>query len=302
MPIALIALTASLAIGTAVVAVLWPQPGYVATRLDIYRRQLDAEPSMAAPWPLACLAALRRRLAAAAAAIVPRPTMERLEQRLRMAGNPYNLGAAEFVAMTAAAAVLAPLAYYGLLALTRRPLGATEAILLALLVAMGFQLPRTWLGFKVAARQKAIARALPDAMDLITVCVEAGLALDAALARVGQRMEGPLSKELLLTLGEISLGRPRREALLDIGRRCGVADLSTFITAVIQADQMGVSIGRTLRVQSDELKTRRRQRAEAEAMRASTKMLIPLIFCIFPAVFVVAIGPAVIAVLTGLLK
>jgi tight adherence protein C len=143
-----------------------------------------------------------------------------------------------------------------------------------------------------------IIKQLPDSFDLITTCVEAGLGLDAALARVAEKVEGPFAQELRRTLREISLGKMRREAMRELAERTDVQDLTTFVNAVIQAEQMGSSIGSVLRVQSEQLRVRRRQRAEEAAYKAPIKMLFPLVLCIFPTLFIVILGPAVITIMT----
>lgn len=164
----------------------------------------------------------------------------------------------------------------------------------AVLAFMGLFLPRMWLSNRVRHRQKAILKSLPDAFDLITVCVEAGLGLDAALARVAEKVEGPFGEELHICLKEVSLGKLRRDALKEMGDRAGVPDLISFINAVIQAETMGTSIATVLRVQADQMRIKRRQRAEQQAMAAPIKMMFPLVLCIFPTLFIVILGPAAI--------
>jgi tight adherence protein C len=168
--------------------------------------------------------------------------------------------------------------------------------LLGLIVmgSIGFLIPWMWLRSAVRSRQRVVVRALPDALDLVTTCVEAGLGLDAALGRVAEQMKGPLAQELAQTLSEISMGRLRREALSDLGTRTGVQELISFVNAVIQAEQLGVSIAQVLKVQSDQMRTRRRQKAEQLAHEAAIKMIFPLVLFIFPAFMVVILGPAVI--------
>ncbi|GAG27811.1 unnamed protein product [marine sediment metagenome] len=161
---------------------------------------------------------------------------------------------------------------------------------------IGFMLPRFWLRSAVGSRQKKIVKNLPDAMDLITTCVEAGLGLDAALAKVSGQMKGPLAKEISQMLLEVGMGRLRRDALSDLGQRTGVQELISFVNAVIQAEQLGVSIGHVLKVQSDQMRTHRRQRAEKLAHEAPIKMMFPLVLCIFPAFLLVILGPAVIRI------
>jgi tight adherence protein C len=164
------------------------------------------------------------------------------------------------------------------------------------LVVLGWMMPTTWLKGKVKTRQKAVIRALPDALDLITTCVEAGLGLDAALARVAEKSEGPLSEELSHMLRDVAMGKLRREAMIELHQRVGVEELTSFINSVIQAEQLGVGIARVLRVQADQLRTKRRQRAERTAHEAPIKMLFPLVLFIFPAFLIVILGPAVIRI------
>lgn len=161
---------------------------------------------------------------------------------------------------------------------------------------IGLLIPWMWLKSAVRSRQRLILRALPDALDLVTTCVEAGLGLDASLGRVAEQMKGPLAVELSQTLSEISMGRLRREALADLGTRTDVQELISFVNAVIQAEQLGVSIAQVLKVQSDQMRTRRRQKAEQLAHEAAIKMIFPLVLFIFPAFMVVILGPAVIQI------
>ena len=165
---------------------------------------------------------------------------------------------------------------------------------LILMGGIGFLIPRMWLKSAVRSRQRLILRALPDALDLVTTCVEAGLGLDASLGRVAEQMKGPLAEELSQTLSEISMGRLRREALADLGTRTDVQELISFVNSVIQAEQLGVSVAQVLKVQSDQMRTRRRQKAEQLAHEAAVKMIFPLVLFIFPAFMVVILGPAVI--------
>ncbi len=173
----------------------------------------------------------------------------------------------------------------------------TGLMLIGVLGFVGILLPQMWLRQRASQRQNQVVKSLPDAFDLITTCAEAGLGLDAALARVAEKVEGPFADELRRALREIALGKMRRDALRELGERTGVPDLIAFVNAVIQAEQMGSSIGTVLRVQAEQLRVRRRQRAEAQAYKAPIKMLFPLVFCIFPSLFIVILGPAVITIM-----
>ena len=154
--------------------------------------------------------------------------------------------------------------------------------------------PRIWLLGKISRRQKDIWRALPDAFDLITASVEAGLGIDAAFTRVIEKVKGPLAEELSRTMREISMGRSRRDAFVDMADRTGVEELRSLINAVVQAEAMGISIGSVIRVQTGVIRTKRRQRAEEQAFKAPIKMVFPLVFFIFPAIMIVIGGPAIV--------
>ncbi|GBD18321.1 hypothetical protein HRbin27_00816 [bacterium HR27] len=159
--------------------------------------------------------------------------------------------------------------------------------------ALGWFLPRTWLSRRIAQRKRAIQRALPDAIDLLVISVEAGLGFDQAMLRVVEKWDNELTKEFAQTLSEMRMGVPRRQALRDLARRVNVDDLTVFIASLVQADQLGVSVSQVLRAQANQMRLRRRQRAQELAHKAPIKMIFPMVFLIFPALFVVILGPAV---------
>ena len=160
--------------------------------------------------------------------------------------------------------------------------------------------PEFWLGRRIRARQHAILLQIPDALDLLTISVRAGLGFDAALGKVVEKMEGPLIDEFRRALAEVRVGKARRDALRDIVPRTEVPALTNFIGAIIQAEQLGVSISKVLQVQSEQLRIERRQRAEEMAAKAPIKMLFPLVGCIFPSLFIVILGPAIILIVKTL--
>jgi tight adherence protein C len=224
---------------------------------------------------------------------------ERMSRRLSLAGNPGNLAAGDWLGVKAIAAFIGMAALLGVAALIGQGLvviiGAGAAGTL-----LGYVVPDFWLGRRVKARQKRILRAVPDALDLLTISVRAGLGFDGALAKVVERMPGPLSDEFRRALAEIRVGKTRRDALRDIVTRTEVPALSNFISAIVQAEQLGVAISRVLQVQSEQLRVERRQRAEEAAAKAPIKMLFPLVGCIFPSLFIVILGPALILIMTSL--
>lgn len=165
---------------------------------------------------------------------------------------------------------------------------------------LGFLLPDVWLGMLAGKRKGLIRSALPDLLDLLTVSVEAGLGFDQALIKASEKMNGALIEEIKRTLQEMRIGKSRAEALRSLAERVNLPDLTSFTAALIQADQLGVSIATVLRVQSDTMRTKRRQVAEEAAMKAPLKLLFPLVLFIFPTIFVILLGPAVINIIENL--
>jgi tight adherence protein C len=182
--------------------------------------------------------------------------------------------------------------------LLKTSLSTIQRILMPIAGAgLGYFLPVVSLGSKIKKRQKEILKSLPDALDLLTICVEAGLGFDAAMARVAEKWDNELSLAFNRVIQELQLGKLRREALREMADSMEVPDVSNFVAAIIQADQLGVSIARVLRIQSDQMRMRRRQRAEELASMAGIKMLPAIVFLIFPAIFIILLGPAVIQVI-----
>lgn len=228
--------------------------------------------------------------------ILPKGMIKGVEQKLIYAGEPMNMQG--FLTMV----LIATCASTGLALMIVVVSGAKISLMtggiLAVVTLIGFYLPFYMVSSRAKQRQHAIIKSLPDAFDLITTCVEAGLGLDAALARVAEKVQGPFAGELSRALRDIALGKARRDALRELGGRTGVPDLIQFTNAVIQAEAMGSSVGQVLRVQADQLRVRRRQRAEEQAYKAPVKMLFPLVLCIFPTLFIVILGPAIITIMT----
>lgn len=227
------------------------------------------------------------------ASVLPGAFLKRIEQRLILAGQPMR-PATFHVLMFGLGALLA--GSYLLLVLTAveglpPPAALVPGVLLGFL---GMYLASFWLSSQARARQRRMLKGLPDSMDLLTICVEAGLGLDAAFHRVTGKQSGPLVDELRQMLREIGLGKARRQALLDLADRTDLEDVRNFVNAVIQAEQLGTSLAQVLRVQSQRLRVRRRQRAEQEARRVPVKMVFPLVFCLMPSLFIFILGPIVV--------
>jgi tight adherence protein C len=231
----------------------------------------------------------------------PQRNLDGLRHQLDLAGNPFDWTVVDFVGVRGFVAVFAGLVMLPVALGLAAPLLWT-VVLVAAGAALGFYLPLIWLVFAIHERQREILKSLPDALDLLTISVEAGLGLDAALARVIEKWNNPLSRAFARMLAEVRVGKLRREALKDMAARMDVPDVTSFVAAIIQADQLGVSIAQVLRVQSEQLRIKRRQRAQEAGNQAPIKMLFPLALLIFPSIFIVVVGPAAVYLLThGLL-
>jgi tight adherence protein C len=239
------------------------------------------------------------RLSGAVARITSTSFTERTEKRLAMAGNPGELRVSDWLGIKAIGAGIGAAGFFLLVGVLGKNL--QMGVLLALVGAgIGYIGPEFWLGRRVRGRQKKILIGIPDALDLLTISVRAGLGFDAALGKVVEKMKGPLVDEFRRALAEVRVGKQRRDALRDIIPRTEVQPLTNFIGAIIQAEQLGVSISKVLQVQSEQLRIERRQRAEEQAAQAPIKMLFPLVGCIFPSLFVVILGPAIILIVQNL--
>jgi len=238
-----------------------------------------------------------RRLGEIAIRFTPQNALQSLARKLELAGSPARLDPTMILAMQFIAMAI----FGGLVALvftvgaTKWPLGR---IILASLAfgLLGFFFPQLWLSSKIAKRQKDIRKAMPDALDLLTICVEAGLGFDAAMSKVSEKWETDLSLAFARVIQEIQLGKLRREALRDMADRIGLAEMTSFVAAEIQSEQLGVSLAKVLRIQSDQMRVKRRQLAEDEAHKAPIKMLIPMGLLIFPSLMIVLLTPAALRI------
>lgn len=228
----------------------------------------------------------------------PQATLENARRRLEMAGNPMQLEPAFFLATRFVLAIVLG----GLIVLVYLITGRNwvQGLMLSFVfLLLGFFLPDMWLGSLISRRQKAVFRAMPDALDLLTIAVEAGLGFDSAMAKVHEKWDNDLSLEFGRVLQEIRLGKLRREALRDMAERLGVSEMTSFVAAVIQSEQLGVSMAKVLRIQSDQMRVRRRQMAEEEAHRAPIKMIFPIGLLIFPSLLIILLGPAAMLLLSS---
>ncbi|MBX3283977.1 MAG: type II secretion system F family protein [Acidimicrobiales bacterium] len=223
--------------------------------------------------------------------------VEKIRDKLVASGNNSPDAVDRFVAIKVVGVALAPvmvILVFGILHMK----GMSALIVAGLLVAVLIFGPDAILNRRVEERQHEIRTKLADVMDLLVISVEAGLGFEQALDRVVGSVPGPLTQEFGRMLGEVRAGSSRADAMRAMERRCDVPELRSFVLAILQADTFGVSIGRVLRAQADEMRIKRRQMAQERAQKAPVKMMIPMVFCVFPALFVVVIGPAIINIST----
>jgi len=268
---------------------------------DMQYFDAEAEP-LELPFNIRIIQPLVKRIYNFFNGLLPANLEAAVEQKLTRCGNPRGLKARTFLSsIFMVALVLTPVGFFVPLALG---LGFGKAGILSLNVLfISILAPTLWLYATEDGRVTQIDRTLPDAIDLMVVCVEAGLGLDMAMSRVSERIKGPLAVEFTRALHEMQVGKSRQEALRDLSRRAGSHNLSSFLAMVIQGTQMGVTMGQILRIQSETMRRVRRQRAQEQAFKAPVKLVFPLVFCIFPALFVVILGPAVIQIIkSGLFK
>jgi len=246
---------------------------------------------------------LARKFGEIALHFTPQNAIQNTAHRLELAGNPKGLDPTLFWAAKFVLAII-----LGMLAIFVFSIGASDwpwlrkLLIGAAIIGFGFYLPEMLLTSRIQRRQKSVVRAMPDALDLLTICVEAGLGFDGAMARVYEKWDNELSLEFGRVLREIQLGKLRRNALRDMADRLGVPEMTSFVAAVIQSEQLGVSMARVLRIQSDQMRIRRRQRAEEEAQKAPIKMLIPMALLIFPSICIVLMTPAALMMMRSALK
>jgi tight adherence protein C len=222
--------------------------------------------------------------------LTPTGSIMELERKLTIAGNPLNLGAREFYGIQLALLLLG--AIVGVLTLTVR--GIQYRTLVALCpVGLGYLVPKTWLNSRVKARQQKIRRGLPDALDMLSVCASAGLGFDQSLQRVSEYWETPIGAEFGRVISEMEMGLSRRDALRNLADRLDITELSSFVAFVLQTEQLGTSIVDTMHAQADQMRVDRRYRAQEQAQKIPTKMIIPMVFLIFPALLAIIIGPVI---------
>lgn len=273
-------------------------------RLDEFSQsgeQVDLEKlEMAQPFTERVIYPLARKLGEIAIRFTPQNWLNLISRKLELAGSSSKLDPSMFLVIEFATAV----GFGGLTFLVFRLLSHSAApgrvfLFTAGMTILGFFFPQYQLSSSITKRQKEIRKAMPDALDLLTICVEAGLGFDAAMSKVAEKWESQLSMAFTRVIQEIQLGKLRREALHDMQENIGLSEMTSFVAAVIQSEQLGVSMAKVLRIQADQMRVKRRQIAEEEAHKAPIKMLVPMAFLIFPSILIVLMAPAIMQMLNS---
>jgi tight adherence protein C len=241
-----------------------------------------------------------RRVGEFSARFTPQKAIQDTARKLELAGNPWPIDAATFLAIRFILAVVLGGFLVAVVLISPPSSPSDNFMYIGGATFAGFYLPHLLLTSKITSRQKEIRKAMPDALDLLTICVEAGLGFDAAMSKVAEKWENELSLAFARTIREVQLGKVRREALKDMSDRLGIAEMTSFVAAIIQSEQLGVSMAKVLRIQSDQMRVKRRQYAEEEAHKAPIKMIIPMALLIFPSIMIIILTPAAIQIMGSL--
>jgi tight adherence protein C len=302
--IVVVALVVLLAVVLVVVGMRNPQAQYdrvLQDRLDEFSQSgqsFDLETlEMSAPFTERVVYPIARKLGELTMKFTPQNWLTSISRKLELSGatktDPTMFLARQFVAAIAFGGGTFLLLNLAATSMT----GGMIFLYSILMTILGFFFPQYSLSRKITNRQKSVRRSLPDALDLLTICVEAGLGFDAAMAKVAQKWDSQLSAAFARVLQEIQLGKLRREALRSMAENIEVTELTSFVAAVVQSEQLGVSMARVLRIQADQMRVKRRQLAEEEAHKAPIKMLIPMVFLIFPSLLIVLLAPAALQII-----
>ena len=245
---------------------------------------------------------IARKMGKLALRFTPQNAIQSTTKKLELAGNPGGMDPTVFWALRMAGLSLGALLFFVASIAPEGSFLKGRGLLIGIpAAAIGFFLPELWLRGRISKRQNDVRKAMPDALDLLTICVEAGLGFDAAMAKVYQKWDNVVALAFGRVIREIQLGKLRRDSLKDMADRLGVSEMTSFIAAVIQSEQLGVSLARVLRIQADQMRIKRRQRAEEAAHKAPIKMLIPLALLIFPSICIVLMTPAVLMLMQSAL-
>jgi tight adherence protein C len=258
------------------------------------------EIELSQPFSERVLVPIVRRIGEFSARFTPQKAIQDTARRLELAGNPWPIDAATFLALRFILAVVLGGFLTAVILISPPSNPSNNFMYIGGATFAGFFLPHLMLTSRITRRQKEIRKAMPDALDLLTVCVEAGLGFEAAMSKVSEKWENELSLAFSRALREIQLGKVRRQALKDMSDRLGIPEMTSFVAAIIQSEQLGVSLAKVLRIQSDQMRIKRRQFAEEEAHKAPVKMIIPMALLIFPTILIIILTPAALQIMEAL--
>lgn len=246
---------------------------------------------------------LARKFGEFATRFTPQNAIQSAAHKIELAGSPSMLDPSTFWASRFMVSILMGGFLVLIFSISKMSIGLLQRLLVVgMFMLLGFYIPEMLLSSRIGRRQKEIRKAMPDALDLLTICVEAGLGFDGAMAKVYEKWDNELSLAFGRVIREIQLGKLRRDALRDMANRLGIPEMTSFVAAVIQSEQLGVSMAKVLRIQADQMRMKRRQHAEEEAHKAPIKMLIPMALLIFPSICIVLMAPAILMMMRSALR
>jgi tight adherence protein C len=277
----------------------------LAARLAEYSQRGDSvsleEIELSQPFSDRVVMPIMRRIGDMASRFTPQHAVDQTRKLLELAGNPGRMDASTFMVLHFVAAVLFGGIVFVLTLFSKTFSLPIKLLIVLVFTVLGYFFPDLWIRSKINGRQKSVRKAMPDALDLLTICVEAGLGFDAAMSKVNEKWDNELSLAFGRVIREIQLGKLRRDALRDMAEHLGIAEMTSFVAAVVQSEMLGVSMAKILRIQSDQMRMKRRQHAEEEAHKAPIKMIFPMGLFIFPSLMIVLLTPAALR-LYGSLK
>jgi len=277
----------------------------MAARLAEFSQRGEAvsleEIELSQPFTERVVMPVMRRLGELSTRFTPQHVLEQTRLKLEKAGNPWRMEASTFLVLHFVTAGLLGGLMAFIAVFSKFFTTPMKVLIVVVFAVLGYFLPDLLLRSMIDRRQKSVRKAMPDALDLLTICVEAGLGFDAAMAKVHEKWDNELALAFGRVIREIQLGKLRRDALRDMADRLGLAELTSFVAAVIQSEMLGVSMAKVLRIQSDQMRIRRRQLAEEAAHKAPIKMIFPMGILIFPSLMIVLLTPAALR-LSGALK
>ncbi|MBC8505471.1 MAG: type II secretion system F family protein [Chloroflexi bacterium] len=245
---------------------------------------------------------IARRFGEVALRFTPQNALDQTARKIELAGNPKGLEPTLFWAARFGAAIgIAALLFFVLSVSSIDWSWGRKILIVVIFTLLGFYIPELLLNSRISKRQDEVRKALPDALDLLTICVEAGLGFDGAMAKVNEKWDNELSLSFGRVLREIQLGKLRREALRSMADRIDISEMTSFVAAIVQSEQLGVSMSKVLRIQADQMRIRRRQAAEEKAQQAPIKMLFPMGILIFPSLLIILLGPAAVQLMQSAL-